>query len=171
MKTNSSFQNKDDANGATLINEAYNTFTDGNDAGLVPLQNKAFLEETFEADIISSNSNSSNIHDVVIAQKQLEDLMSQNETTTHFKQDNVIPLTDYVDINKTTFAWERAFTTISPPEYIDCKWNIRYDITGSVNIRDRSVKQKDWMEYLMWRSDGIPSSHSTFALVLITISP
>ena len=28
------------------------------------------------------------------------------------------------------------------------------------------MKQKDWMKYLMWRSDGIPSSHPTFALVL-----
>ena len=92
--------------------------------------------------------------------------MSQNETTAHLKQDNVIPLTDYVDMNKTTFTWDRTFPTVFPPEYIDGKWIIRHDITGSVNIRDRNVKQKDWMEYLMWRSDGIPSSHPTFALVL-----
>ena len=69
--------------------------------------------------------------------------MSQNETTAHFKQDNGIPLTDYVHMNKTTFAWTRAFPTVFPPEYIDGKWIIRHDITGSVNIRDRNVKQKD----------------------------
>ena len=51
------------------------------------------------------------------------------------------------------------------PEYIDGKWIIRYDITCSVSIRDRNVKQKDWMEYLMCRSDEISSSHPTFALV------
>ena len=81
-----------------------------------------------------------------MAQKKLEDLMSQNKTTAHFKQDNVIPLTDYADMNKTTFAWARAFLTVSPPAYIDGKWIIRYDITGSVSVRDRNVKQKDWME-------------------------
>ena len=53
-----------------------------------------------------------------------------------------------------------------PPEYIDGKWIIRYGITGSVSIRDRHVKQKDWLEYLMWRSDGIPSCHPSFVLVL-----
>ena len=165
-KTNSIFQTKKDDNGATLRNKAYNLYTDGKDAGPSPLQNKDFPEETFEAAIVSSNTKSSNIHDAVIAQKKLEDMLSQNETTAHFKQDNVIPLTDYVDMNKTTFAWARAFPTVFPPEYIDGKWIIRHDITGSVNIRDRNVKQKDWMEYLMWRSDGIPSSHPTFALVL-----
>ena len=41
-----------------------------------------------------------------------------------------------------------------------------HDITGCVFIRDRNVNEKDWMESLMWRSDGIPSSHPTFALVL-----
>ena len=80
-------------------------------------------------------------------------MLSQNETTTHFKQDNVIPLTDYVNMNKTTFAWARAFPTVFPPKYIDGKWIIRFDITGSVSIRDSNVKHKDWMEYLMWRYD------------------
>ena len=49
-------------------------------------------------------------------------MLSHNETTAHFKQDNVIPLTDYVDMNKTTFAWTRAFPTVFPPAYIDGKW-------------------------------------------------
>ena len=92
--------------------------------------------------------------------------MSQNETTAHLKQDNVIPLTDYVDMNKTTFSWVRSFPTVFSTEYIDDKLIIRYDIIGSVFIRDRNVKRKDWKENLMWRSDGIPSSHPTFALVL-----
>ena len=41
-----------------------------------------------------------------------------------------------------TFAWVRAFPTVFPPEYIDSKWIIRHDITGSVSIRDRNVKKK-----------------------------
>ena len=115
---------------------------DGNDAGPSPLKNKDFPEEIFKAAIVSSNKKSSNIHDAVIAQKKLEDLLSQNETTAHFKQDNVIPLTDYVDMNKTTIAWARDFPTMFPPEYIDGKWIIRYDITDSLSIRDRNMKQK-----------------------------
>ena len=140
MKRNSSFQNKNDDNGATLRYKAYNLYTDCKDAGPSPFQNKNFPEETFEATIVSSNTKSSNIHDAIIAQNKLEDLLSQNETTSHFKQDNVIPLTVYVDMNKATFAWERAFPTVFPPKYIDGKWIIRYDITGSVSIRDRNVK-------------------------------
>ena len=68
-KTNSSFQNVNDENGATLRNNIYNLFTDGKDASPSPLQNKVFPEETFEATIVSSNTKSSNIHDAVMAQK------------------------------------------------------------------------------------------------------
>jgi len=148
-KTNSSFQNVNDENGASFTNNINNLFTDGKDAGPSPLQNKDFPEEKFEAAIVSSNTKSSNIHDAVIAQKKLEDLLSQNKTTANFNQDNVIPLTDFVDMNKTTFAWARAFPTVFPPEYIDGKWIIRHDITGYVSIRDRNMKQTDWMEYLI----------------------
>ena len=59
-----------------------------------------------------------------------------------------------------------AILTIFQPEYIDGKWTIRHDITGSVTVRERNVNQNDWMEYLMWRSDGLPTNHPTFALVL-----
>ena len=165
-KKYSSFQDNNDVNGPILRNKAYNLFSDGNDAGPAPLQNKDFPEETFEAAIASSNAKSSNIHDAVIAQNKLKEMLSQNETTVHLNQDNVIPLTGYVDMNKTPFAWSRAFPTVFPPEYIDGKWIIRHDITSSVFVRDRHIKQNNWMEYLMWRSDGIPSSHPTFALVL-----
>ena len=55
-KTNSSFQNVNDENGATLRNNIYNLFTDGKDASSSPLQNKDFPEETFEAAIVSSNT-------------------------------------------------------------------------------------------------------------------
>ena len=53
-----------------------------------------------------------------------------------------------------------------PPKYSNGKWFIRNDITGSVYIKDRNVKQNDWMEYLIWISVEIPSSHPTFALVI-----
>ena len=56
-KTNSSFQIKNEDNGATPRNKTYNLYTDGNDAGPSSLQNKDFPEEAVEAAIVSSNIN------------------------------------------------------------------------------------------------------------------
>ena len=33
-------------------------------------------------------------------------------------------------------------------------------------MRDRAVSMSDWCDWLMWRSDGQPAAHPTFALVL-----
>ena len=60
---------KKDGNGSTLRNKTYNLYTDGKNAGPSPLQNKDFPENIFEAAIVSSNTKSSNIHEVAIAQK------------------------------------------------------------------------------------------------------
>ena len=65
--------------------------------------------------------------------------MLQNESTVKLKQNEAIPLTEFADMNKTTFAWARAFPTIFQPEYIDGKLIIRHDITGSITIRERNV--------------------------------
>ena len=146
--------------------KTYNLFKDGNDSGPSPLQNKDFPEEMFEAAINTSNAGTTSVHDALKAHKELEELMSQNESTVKLKQNEAIPLTEFADMNKTRFAWARAFPTIFQPEYIDGKWTIRHDITGSVTVRERNVNQNDWMIYLMWRSDGLPTSHPTFALVL-----
>ena len=98
--------------------------------------------------------------------KELEQLLTQNESTIKLTQNEVVPLTKFVNMNKTRFTRARAFPTIFQPQYIDCKWTIRYDITGSITIRERNVNQNNWMEHLMWRSDGLPTSHPTFPLVL-----
>ena len=60
---------------------------------------------------------------------------------------------------------KRIFNNFQP-EYIEGKWTIRHDITEFVTIRKRNINQNDWMEYLRWRSDGLPISHPTFELVL-----
>ena len=144
--SNSSFQTKKpNVHSVTFRNKTYNLFSDGNDAGPTPWQNKDFPEKkTFEAAIVSWNTKLSNIHDAVIAQNKLEDLLNQNDTTVHFNQDNIISLTDYVDMNKKPFAWARVFPTVFLPEYIDGEWINMHDITGCVFIRDRNVNEKDW---------------------------
>ena len=73
-------------------------------------------------------------------------------------------------MNSTPFAWSRAFPTIFIPTYIningDFTWTIHGDITRSTFTCDKKINPNHWYEYLMWRSDGIPSSHPTFSLTL-----
>ena len=59
------------------------------------------------------------------------------------KQNEVMPLTEFVDMNKTRFAWAREFPTIYQPEYIEGKWTIRHDIIGFISVRERNVNQND----------------------------
>ena len=75
-------------------------------------------------------------------------------------------LAEFVDMNKTQFAWSRALPTIFQPEYREGNWTIRHDINGYLTVRERYVNANDQMKYLMWRSDSLPTSHPTFTLVL-----
>ena len=120
----------------------------------------------FEAAITTANADTISVHDCLITHKELEELLTHNESTVKLKQNEVIPSNEVVDTNKTRFAWARPFSIIFQPEYIEGKWTIRHDITGSIIVRKRNVDQNDCMEYLMWRSNGLPTSHQTFVLVL-----
>jgi hypothetical protein len=48
-----------------------------------------------------------------------------------------------------------------------CFLSIPGDITGSTGMRDSEVNWDEWCRGLMWRSDGVPAKHPTFALVLL----
>ena len=67
--------------------------------------------------------------------------MPHNESTIKLKQKEVIPLTEFVDMNKTRFVWARTFPITFQPEYIEGKLTIRHDITGSITVRERNVNQ------------------------------
>ena len=90
----------------------HNLFKDWKDSGPSPLQNKDFPEEIFEAAINTSNAGTTSVHDALIAHKELEQLLTQNESTIKLKQNEVIPLTECVDMNEIRFVWARAFPTI-----------------------------------------------------------
>ena len=90
----------------------------------------------FEAAINTSNAGTTSVHDVLKAHKELEELLTQNESTVKLKQNEVIPLTEFADMNKTKFTWARAFPIIFQPEYIEGKLIIRHDITGSITVRE-----------------------------------
>ena len=66
----------------------------------------------FEATIKTSNAGTTSVHDALIAHKELEQLLTHNESTVKLKQNKVMPLTEFVDMNKTRFALARAFPTI-----------------------------------------------------------
>ena len=84
--------------------KTYNLFKDGNDSGPVPLQNKKIPEEMLEVAINTSNADTTSVHDILKAHKELEQLLTHNESSVKSKQNEVIPLTEFVDINKTKFS-------------------------------------------------------------------
>ena len=63
----------------------HNLFKDGKDSGPSPLQNKDFSEEIFEAAINTSNAGTTSVHDALITHKELELLLTQNESTIKLK--------------------------------------------------------------------------------------
>ena len=119
-----------------------------------------------ETTINTLNADNTSVYDTLIAHKELEQLFTQNESTIKLKQNEVVALTEFDDMNINRLSWARSFPTISQPEYIEGKWTIRNDIAESITVRERNVNQNNWMEHLMWRSDGLPTSHPTFPLVL-----
>ena len=75
----------------------------------------------FDAAINTLNAGTTSVHDALKAHKELEELLTQNELAVKLKQNEAIPLTEFSDLNKTIFAWARAFPTIFQPEYNEGK--------------------------------------------------
>ena len=102
-----------------------------------------------------------------------QDNVRDNDENAVFNQNDVLRLGDFANMNTTPYAWSRAFPSIFIPIYAffngQYRWIINGDITGFNGIRDKRVKVTQWQEYLMWRSDGIPSSHPIFSLVLYKV--
>ncbi len=101
---------------------------------------------------------------------QTEGEFTNNRESVTFAQPTVLPTNEFANMNTTPYAWARAFPTVFMPVYVQFKgemrWVILNDITGSHGTREKSVSIHKWYNYMMWRSDGIPSSHPTFSLVL-----
>jgi hypothetical protein len=161
----------------------------GNDAGPAPLQNSVIPEETFEG-LLPANDTSnvaagqahlleSTIQEAlerIRTQDQVfEDgppILSRNQSRATFNQPQLFNYDGgYVNMNKYPFAWALAFPTLFIPVYIEVaegewKWVILHDITGWPTLRDRPISINKWYEFMMWRGDGKPVKHPTFALVL-----
>ena len=83
-------------------------------------------------------------------------------------QAKVFALGKFVDMRKTPWAWANAFPTLFPPTYAKGEWRVCGDPFGVPlgGLRQRIVTLSEWGKYCMWRSDGRPAEHPTFALVL-----
>ena len=175
---------------------AVETNCEGDDAGPAPLQNSVVPDETYEAVLnvfdrstvttgqtrmiqtavenavtAGTTVNADPDHDAE-QETQPQPRFSRNRSTATFKQTDVFSYDGgFVDMNKTKYAWARAFPTVFIPVYIQTdentwEWVILHDITGWKTARDKAITFSQWSQYLMWRSDGVPPSHPTFALVL-----
>ena len=176
--TNVIVEEDDHYNGETLDNpEGINLNTDDGDAGPAPLQNDIVMNEEFEGimncgdNVQGANASmSSQVLRSAVERIRTQNNNNDNSDNAVFNQTDVLRLGDFANMNMTLYSWSRAFPSIFIPIYTyfngQFRWIINGDITGFSGIRDKSVKQIQWQEYLMWRSDGIPASHPTFSLVL-----
>jgi len=96
-----------------------------------------------------------------------------NQTTATFQHNQVLRVDGFADMNRTPYAWARAFPSLFIPVYTvknrvnnEYGWVIFHDITGWSGPRDKIVNRVQWYEHMMWRSDGRPAAHPTFGLIL-----
>ena len=87
------------------------------------------------------------------------------------EQNRVLVLGTFVDMRKTPWAWASAFPTLFPPTYVNGLWRVCGDPYGEPlgKMRDQKVTLTEWAKYCMWRSDGRPAQHPTFALVVHSV--
>ena len=90
--------------------------------------------------------------------------------TITFQQSDILTTNSFVNINTIKYSSAHAFPTLFIPTYIqynsEWKWVILCDITGFNYRRDKPVLINKWYNFIIWRSDSAPASHSAFSLVL-----
>jgi hypothetical protein len=187
--------NHPSSNPASEASIAVPTNRDGGDAGPAPLQNDVIPEETFEgvANVFNNstvNTGQANLIEQAIMSQVCTIRSAVNAQNTPaignaasvptytvtgdravFQQNEMFDHSGgFADMNRTKYAWAMAFPTVFVPTWITLdgvsKWVILNDITGWETIREKPVTFNAWVEHMVWRSDGKPASHPTFALVL-----
>ena len=181
--------NEDTTNNTTNSNGTTNLDSDGPDFGPAELQNDRAPLEAYEGVMLVDDNSNAQAGNAAMAADEVQNTVrnlrnqqdvqnlpnpsfrNQRETAT-FQQPDVLDTSNgFVNMNKTPYAWARAFPTVFIPTYQQSSsgawsWVIQHDITGHCGAREKSVSVSKWYEYMMWRSDGIPASHPTFSLVL-----
>jgi hypothetical protein len=104
---------------------------------------------------------------------EVQPRFNDDGTTATFNQTDVLPLVrgGFANMNKTKYAWARAFPTVFIPTYRQIsrtyKWVILRGLNGWDGVQDKEkLSFHNWMKYMTWRSDGKPALHHTFMMVL-----
>ena len=139
---------------------------EADDEGPAPLQ-LGVAEETF--DILIEHSSENHIANAAMAAEAIH-VAIQGDTAV-FRQQDVLPcINDFANMSTTVYSWTRAFPSLFIPTFTsvgnEMKWVILQDITGTPFPRETRVSMNRWYDYIMWRSDGRPTEHPTFSLVL-----
>eukprot|EP00957_Ditylum_brightwellii_P126034 9608195-Ditylum_brightwellii.AAC.1 len=92
--------------------------------------------------------------------------LSQGRHTVTFAQSDILLTGDFVDMDKTPYAWALAFPTVFLPCYMNGKWVIPGDYTCWLTTCDKSIWKKERYHWLTWRSDGRAIGHPALCLVL-----
>ena len=138
------------------------------DEGPAPLQLDV-SEETFDTLLNLGNRSDNLVANATMAAEAISVGIQGNRAV--LRQDEVLRCTnEFVNMSTTPYAWARAFPSLFIPTYTkvdnEMKWVIFHDVTGVPFARERNVPMLRWYEYMMWRSDGRPTEHPTFSLVL-----
>ena len=66
----------------------------------------------------TSNAGTLSVYDDIIAKNELEHVLTQNESTVKLKYNEVIPLTEVVDMNKTQFCIDKNISDNFPTKIL-----------------------------------------------------
>ena len=157
---------------------------EGNQDGPAALQNDVHVEHEYKSLNSRSESSAANAANAELTVQTVHDLAHHlihpdpnhpvgtrvGRNAVKYHQPQVLTTNGFVDMDKTPYAWARAFPTLFPPSYvlIDGKWQwaILHDITGWKRLRDAPLDFKEWSRFQLWRSDGRPAAHKTFKLAV-----
>ena len=80
--------------------------------------------------------------------------------------ESLFPKGGFVNMKSTPWAWAMSFPSLFPPSLHNGEWAIFGDPTAFHRERDQTPTLIEWGEWMMWRNDGGPAKHPTFALIL-----
>ena len=159
---------------------------DGGDLGLAPLQADVSPKEIVEGTTAMGSGTPADSSSLALATLAIDSalqaatsgaahpssftrpevVLERDGEEAHVLQSNLLPTGDFVKMGTKRFSYSMAFPTVFCPAYVDGRWTIPGDFTAWHTPRHRCVPKPDWHRWLMWRSDGRPAAHPTFALFL-----
>lgn len=93
--------------------------------------------------------------------------LHNNDTRADTCQTDAMPVNGFVNMQRDPYAWTRAFPKIFRPTLMpDGVLAVQGDITKWFKHREAFAPSHQWHKWLMWRGDGAPAAHPTFALVV-----